>query len=182
MSLHYLLDGYNIIHQMPSSDAQRLEDRRHQLVRFIELRRPQGSSRNPVTIVFDGKAGHWSGPDASGVKVVFTEGEIADTRIVRMVSQAPNKKSVVVVTDDREVQYAARALGAQVSGVQEFLGRVLKSSAKMRGGPPSTSLAKGGKKESGSSQDRGSQEKYISQTLAHTITSEFEKIWLNPKR
>lgn len=171
MSLHYLLDGYNIIHQMPSSDGQRLEDGRHQLARFIELRRPQGSSRNPVTIVFDGKAGHWSGPDASGVKVVFTEGETADTRIVRMVSQAPNKKSVVVVTDDREVQYAARALGAQVSGVREFLGRVLKSSAKM----------KGGKKESGSSQERGAQEKHISQTLAHTITSEFEKIWLNHK-
>ncbi len=156
---------------MPSSDGQRLEDGRHQLARFIELRRPQGSSRNPVTIVFDGKAGHWSGPDASGVKVVFTEGETADTRIVRMVSQAPNKKSVVVVTDDREVQYAARALGAQVSGVREFLGRVLKSSAKMRGG----------EKESGSSQERGAQEKYISQTLAHTITSEFEKIWLNHK-
>ena len=171
MSLHYLLDGYNIIHQMPSSDALRLEDRRHQLVRFIEFRRPQGSLRNPVTIVFDGKAGHWSGTDSSGVRVVFSEGETADTRIVRMVSQAPNKKTMVVVTVDREIQYAVRALGAQVSGVQEFLGRVLKSSAKM----------KGGKKESGSSQERGSQEKYISQTLAHTITSEFEKIWLNHK-
>ena len=156
---------------MPSSDALRLEDRRHQLVRFIEFRRPQGSLRNPVTIVFDGKAGHWSGTDSSGVRVVFSEGETADTRIVRMVSQAPNKKTMVVVTDDREIQYAVRALGAQVSGVQEFLGRVLKSSAKM----------KGGKKESGSSQERGSQEKYISQTLAHTITSEFEKIWLNHK-
>lgn len=156
---------------MPSSDAQRLEDRRHQLVQFIELRRPQGSPRNPVTIVFDGQAGHWSGPDSSGVRVVFSEGEIADTRIVRMVSEAPNKKSVVVVTDDREIRYTVRALGAQVSGVQEFLGRVLKSSSKMRGG----------KKESGSSQERGATEKHISQTLAHTITSEFEKIWLNPK-
>ena len=56
MSLHYLLDGYNVIHQMPDLNRPALEDQRRALVHFLETRRPQGSSRNRVTIVFDGNA------------------------------------------------------------------------------------------------------------------------------
>ena len=39
MSLHYLLDGYNITHQMPP--LNKLEDQRRQLIQWIESRAPQ---------------------------------------------------------------------------------------------------------------------------------------------
>ena len=32
MSLHYILDGYNIINQIPASALKRLEDRRNELI------------------------------------------------------------------------------------------------------------------------------------------------------
>ncbi len=56
MSIHYLLDGYNIIHQMPAAlDLTKLEDQRRHLIRFVEQHRPQGSANNRVTIIFDGE-------------------------------------------------------------------------------------------------------------------------------
>ena len=50
MSIHYLLDGYNVIHQMPSVlNLAKLEDRRRRLIRFMEQNTPQGSPNNRVT-------------------------------------------------------------------------------------------------------------------------------------
>ena len=169
MSLHYLLDGYNIIHQMPLSVEKKLEDQRRQLVQWIESRVPQGSLRNTVTIVFDGRLDVWAAfgeprqgrgsSAASSIRVVFSRGETADEKIIRMVEEAAHKKSVVVVTDDRSLQYSVRALGAKVSGVQTFL-------------------------EQGASArtDRPESGKNISKTLEHKITSEFAQIWVEKKK
>ncbi len=86
MSLHYLLDGYNIIHQMPLSVQKKLEDERQQLIQWIESCQPQGSSRNAVTIVFDGKTDVWGGAGAgsSSVQVIFSQGQSADERIIQV--------------------------------------------------------------------------------------------------
>ena len=54
MSLHYFLDGYNVVHQMAGAARLNLEEQRYQLVRLIERKAPQGSERNKVTVVFDG--------------------------------------------------------------------------------------------------------------------------------
>ena len=96
MSLNYLLDGYNIIHRLPVLTQKNLEDARNDLIRFIEIHRPQGSSNNSVTIVFDGQPGMGGQPDASGVKIIFSSGESADDYIKRAVSRSPrDRKSVV---------------------------------------------------------------------------------------
>ncbi|MBI3617694.1 MAG: NYN domain-containing protein [Candidatus Omnitrophica bacterium] len=154
MSLHYLLDGYNIIHQMPP--LNKLEDQRQQLIQWIESRAPQGSLRNTVTVVFDGRSDVWGGGAVpSPVQIIFSREESADEKIIRMVEEAAHKKSVVVVTDDRSLQYSVRALGAKVSGVQTFLGQ---------GAPVPVRRPESGKD--------------ISKTLEHKITSEFTKIWL----
>lgn len=167
MSLHYLLDGYNIIPQMPLSVEKKLEDQRQQLIQWIESRVPQGSLRNTVTIVFDGRSDVWAANGdqgrgssvASSIRVVFSQGETADEKIIRTVEEAAHKKSVVVVTDDRSLQYSVRALGAKVSGVQTFLGQG--ASATVR------------RPESG---------KDISKTLEHKITSEFTRIWVEKQK
>ncbi len=159
MSLHYLLDGYNIIHQMPLSVEKKLEDQRRHLVQWIGSRVPQGSLRNTVTIVFDGRLDVWGPGAASSIRVVFSRGETADEKIIRMVEEAAHKKSVVVVTDDRSLQYSVRALGAKVSGVQTFLGQ---------GASART--------------DRPEPGKNISKTMEHEITSEFARIWIEKKK
>ena len=150
---------------LPSGAQNRLEDQRQQLIQWIESCQPQGSSRNTVTVVFDGRTDVWAafgeprqrrGPNASSsVRVVFAQGESADEKIIRMVEETAHKKNIVVVTDDRSLQYAVRALGAKISGVKIFLGQ-----------GSSTSITR---IESG---------KNISKTLEHTITSEFTEIWL----
>lgn len=143
----------------------KLEDQRRQLIQWIESRAPQGSLRNTVTIVFDGRSDVWAAfgeprqgrgsSVASSIRVVFAQGETADEKIIRMVEEAVHKKSVVVVTDDRSLQYSVRALGAKVSGVQTFL---------ERGAPVPARRPESGKD--------------ISKTLEHKITSEFIQIWV----
>jgi predicted RNA-binding protein with PIN domain len=137
----------------------KLEDQRRQLIQWIGSRAPQGSLRNTVTIVFDGRSDVWSPSAASSIRVVFAQGETADEKIIRMVEEDAHKKSVVVVTDDRSLQYSVRALGATVSGVQTFL-------------------------EQGASArtDRPESGKNISKTLEHEITSEFAQIWIEKKK
>ena len=139
----------------------KLEDQRRHLIQWIESRAPQGSSRNMVTIVFDGKTDVWGDAGgASSIQIVFAQGQSADDKIIQMVEEAANKKNIVVVTDDRALQYSVRALGAKVSGVQTFLGQG-SASAPVR------------QPESG---------KNISKTLEHKITSEFTQIWIEKKK
>ena len=45
MSLHYLLDGYNIVKQVIYLMKPKLKDSREALFRFIEVQQPQGSKK-----------------------------------------------------------------------------------------------------------------------------------------
>ena len=87
---------------------------------FIERCRPQGSLNNKVTVVFDGNEDIFGGMESATVKILFSRGEEADDKIKRIVAQAKNPKDIIVVTDDRDIQYAVRALRAKVSSVQSF--------------------------------------------------------------
>ena len=150
---------------MPSVlDLAKLEDRRRQLIRFIEQYAPQGSPNNRVTVVFDGNPEIFGGMTSRTAKIIFSQGESADDKIKKIVAQAQNSKNIVVVSDDRDVQYAARALGARISGVRVFLNKA-KDSGKLKKGP-----AKGSSAES---------QKYIPKSEESKITSEFGKIWLS---
>ncbi len=146
---------------MSLAERATLEDQRRQLIEWLALCRPHGSSRNTVTVVFDGRSDVWGGAGpASEIQIIFSRDENADAKLIRMVEESASRKSVVVVSDDRAVQYAVRALGAKVSSVQTFW-----SKAKL------------------TQKSRGAQtEKYISKTLEHKITSELAKIWLRERK
>lgn len=167
MSLHYLLDGYNIIPQIPDLAIQRLEEQRYRFVRMIEVSSPQGSLRNEVTVVFDGRPDVIGGMRSSVAKIIFSRGESADNKIKKIVTRSSNKKNIVVVTDDRDIQYSVRAMGAKVIGVQEFLLKM--------------NLSKAGIKRGRGNKGRGGAggSKYISKSREARITLEFKKIWLN---
>lgn len=135
---------------------------------WIEVYRPQGSIRNSVTIVFDGRPGMWQAPSSISVKVIFTSGQSADDKIKEIVSEAHNKKQIIVVTDDREIKYYVRSLGAIVMTVADFLNKLRPSQGKIKKtleslGPPQST--------------RG-----IPKTIEQQITAELAKIWLGPKQ
>ena len=121
MSLHYIIDGYNVIKQVSFLTGKKLRSGREGLVRFIEHYHPQGSNRNQVTLVFDGKADVSSPRFKSPVIVIFSKGESADTKIKRMVEKSKNPKRIVVVTDDKEIMFYCRSIGAALSSVREFI-------------------------------------------------------------
>lgn len=167
MSLHYLLDGYNIIQKMPVLKGQTLEEARRAFVKLIEIHRPQGSLNNPVTVVFDGQTGMGGSETTAEIHVVFSSGNSADDVIKDLVDRARVKSSCIVVTDDRSLQYYVRALGAKILGVDDFLTRV----------------AARGPGASGAARRRDDDRKSVSATWAYKITNEMSEIWLKkPKK
>jgi len=167
MALHYILDGYNIIKSLDALADLSLEQGRESLLKRINTARPQGSARNQVTVVFDGREDIWGAvTGARGqVKVIFSSGESADDCIKRMVEAAGKVKNIIVVTNDGGITSYVRRLGAKTMGVQDFL-LPLSSSDKKSSGRGSRMQAKGGR------------EKVVSQTAACRINREFEQIWL----
>jgi len=168
--LHYLIDGYNIIKKTPGVFSANLQSGREELIRLIEIHAPQGSLNNPVTIVFDGRSGVFGGMMPSfpgGLKVIFSQDESADDKIRKIVEKSDRKKEMVVVTDDRELGFATRAMGTKLMSVKEFLGKTEKPSPQF--------------KRSISKDKKEIDEKSISQSLEYQITDEMKKIWLKEK-
>ena len=167
MSLHYILDGYNILHKLPFPESRNLEQQREILIRFLDERRLQGSANNSVTIVFDGQpclsgrqAEHYgSGSMRGSIRIIFTDGESADEKIKKMVADERSKGHIVVVTDDRGIRLSVRASGAKVLSVQQFID--LRPSA-------ATSRA-------------GSKRETMGQGVRDQIDEELKKIWLKKK-
>ena len=166
MSLHYLLDGYNIINQVPRLSGGTLEEGRRRLLAWLNIDRPQGSARNAVTVVFDGDSRHFGRPASGCVRVIFTQDESADDCIKRAVEQSPDKKKFVVISDDKGIKLYVRALGAGVLGVREFAAGLLKRTVKQ-------SKAHAAKADAATGGD-----KYIPLTRAQKINKELEQIWL----
>ncbi|MBF0121892.1 MAG: NYN domain-containing protein [Candidatus Omnitrophica bacterium] len=134
MSRHFLIDGYNVIRQISSLDDKSLEGGRAWLVRFIQDNGPQGSLRNPVTVVFDGQEGISFSDFPSGVKVVFSRGESADDVIKRLIEESSTPRDIVLVTDDRDLLYFCRTLGAEIWSVDRFLTQGKKTGQRLRSG------------------------------------------------
>ena len=123
MSLHFVIDGYNLIKQTPGLNKSSLELSRASLIQFIKVSRPQGSQNNRVTIVFDGQANasiSWPSYQDSGTRVIFSQGMSADEKIKELVEAADNPKNIVVVTNDRDIQICVKSFQARVKTVQEF--------------------------------------------------------------
>ena len=157
---HYILDGYNIIHQIPQLTKGTLEDQRKGLINYIENKNPQGSRKNRVTVVFDGRADVWSDKHVSVVNVIFSRDASADDEIRKMVDDSSDKKNTVILTNDRAIQYAVRASGASAVSVQDFF-----CFEKDKKGASNTGFSK-------------STAKNISNTLEFSINQEMKKIWL----
>ncbi|MFH1202037.1 MAG: NYN domain-containing protein [Candidatus Omnitrophota bacterium] len=160
MSLHYILDGYNLIKQTPSLTGKKLKDSREKLIHFIRDKRPQGSERNAITIVFDGASNGFDYPTKNcAVTIIFTRDESADAWIKRAVEKAKEPKKIVVVTNDKEICFYVRSFGARLLSVKEFVFGKEK-------------ITRPGTQFSENKIELSTQE-------AEEITEELRKIWLN---
>ena len=120
MSLHYIIDGYNLIKHRSFAPSANIHDPRFALVQFLRREKPCGSLKNKVTIVFDGYSGDLS---LRGLEfeVIFSCETSADERIKKMVESEPLPKSLVVVSDDRQIRDFAKLCGVVSLGIDEFL-------------------------------------------------------------
>ncbi len=151
-------------------DRTELEDGREALVRFIRERRPHGSDRNSITVVFDGKEDvYFSGDQGwTGVEVFFTRGMSADDHIRTCVEEAADPRRIICVTNDRELALACRHRGAETWSVAQFAARGHKEESS-----PLRQAARTKSAEEG---------KHISAVAAHRIDQELLALWARKKR
>ncbi len=129
MALHLIIDGYNLIRQVP--DLQRLDARDLEAGRTALLARLAGYLRRgavqQITVVFDGwhGGGLTEGRDRfQGLAIIYSRrGEKADEVIKRLLLRERGR--AVVVSSDREIQDCAREAGAAWVGAPQFAARHL---------------------------------------------------------
>jgi len=138
---HIIIDGYNLLHASRGMDHDwthlELEEARAAIINFLATRRQP--TREDITIVFDGAAEllQARATRIQGIEVVFSEpGVNADEVIRDMVKTAPNPKSVLVVTGDRQIKEPALKIGAKVVSPASFLERAEEESEKRKKAPP----------------------------------------------
>jgi predicted RNA-binding protein with PIN domain len=156
MSLHFALDGYNIIHTVPEFSSQDHCAAIQRLLHFVAINRPQGSARNAVSVFFDGYPPPGVGAAPGGVSVVFSGETTADDKIQQLAGRCRNPKVLIVVTDDRDLRRSVKGCGAKVMAVDEFMRKGMDSAQ------PSSAALKPG----------------LAVTEAMKITTELKRLWL----
>ncbi|MCU0666927.1 MAG: NYN domain-containing protein [Candidatus Omnitrophica bacterium] len=135
MSLRFIIDGYNLVHNpdFPAPDGKISVHRALAvLIRHYNL---CGKSSNSVTVVWDGFAPSQMSRDLySGVIFVFSSDISADDKIRNMLEEAENTKNIIVVSDDKQVQASARLFKARYQRIEEFLKPAAKAFRQKRDG------------------------------------------------
>jgi predicted RNA-binding protein with PIN domain len=116
----YLVDGNNVMGQTVGWHRDKTKARRllvEQLATFARVKKAR------VTVVFDGAPDRDlpEGSSFRGVKILFAQmGSDADTRIVKLVEAAKDRRGLTVVTSDRSLAFQVRACGATTLRSGEF--------------------------------------------------------------
>jgi predicted RNA-binding protein with PIN domain len=125
--MNIIIDGYNMIRQIPSlqqEENRSLESGRTALVELVgSYRETRGF---PVTVVFDGKSG-LSESDfrevSAGVEIIYSgRGRTADDVIKRIIGNLG--ESVVLVSADRELVNLAISCGAGTISPSGFMRKI----------------------------------------------------------
>jgi len=108
---HYIVDGYNVIHAIPTLKKLLAHDgfqAREQLIFLVSRLTFRRKFR--CTIVFDGAKPHepHPGPTHSPLHIVFSAPQSADAKIKSMIDQSKNRTLLVIVSSDREILGYAR--------------------------------------------------------------------------
>ncbi len=132
MSLLYIIDAYNTINHIAFTPIRKkIRDPQRALPDFIKNRRLGRNSKSKITVVFDGYPKVAAQKlDETDIDVVFSKEETADARIKRLVQASKNPKNIVVISDDREIRFFVKSIGARAIGVEEFINPQVKPQRK----------------------------------------------------
>jgi predicted RNA-binding protein with PIN domain len=130
--MHWLIDGHNLIGQMPNLQLSDPNDE-EKLLEY--LRRYRARTGHRLTVVFD--AGQTFHPAQTkklgGITVKFVSyGQTADQVIRKQLQKVRNPQGMMVVTSDREIQQAAGQVGIRVITAREFGQQLLQLSSENR--------------------------------------------------
>lgn len=123
MSLQYVIDGYNLIrHPLFNAREKLAPNSQVAILAFIKAKRLTGSPKNKVILVFDGyPKSHPADYDDSNVSFIFSRKVSADEKIKAIVEESSQRKNTVVVSDDKEIKFIVKSLGAQYQGIEKFI-------------------------------------------------------------
>ena len=119
--MHYLIDGYNVLFSLESSNDLQLQ--RKELTEYLT----EKFSRLKLSgfIIFDGSHNR---DEVSGrsygtpLEVLFSpKGQTADCTIVEHVEFAKNPKEITVITNDSGLKRRIRSFGAHVKQTAPFI-------------------------------------------------------------
>jgi predicted RNA-binding protein with PIN domain len=116
----YLIDGHNLIAQMPGLS---LSDPDDEVQLVLRLRKFAARKKQKITVVFDhGIPGGWSrGLSTGPVRVVFAGSHTnADRVILERIREAARPTDIRLVSSDGELRRAAEARRVEVITSQEF--------------------------------------------------------------
>jgi len=123
--MHYLIDGHNLIAQMPDIA---MDDPNDEALLVLRLRSwVAGSRKRLITVIFDrGLPGGRSRFLSSGqLNVIFaTEGQTADALLINRVRRAKNPAEFTLVSSDRQVLKEARARRMKHTSAKAFARRL----------------------------------------------------------
>jgi predicted RNA-binding protein with PIN domain len=123
--MRWLIDGHNLIGQMPGLQLDDPDDE----AKLLEyLRRHRARTGHAVTVVFDPGPGHHSSTTKKqgGLTVLFAPpGKTADQVIVDRVRQLKNPQETIVVTSDQAVARMAQQYHVRVIDSRTFARQLL---------------------------------------------------------
>lgn len=159
--MRYIVDGYNVINCSDMFSASTLEGRRNKLIEFISQRRPHGSLRNSVTVVFDCNSKNpyeshgYNRSHIGDIEIIFSDGVVsADDIIAEIVDTARNPYEITVITNDKGIRRRTAPSGAKHESAENF-------------------ISKGAKQKNIKRADES-----LNSDIKEEINEEFEKLWL----
>ena len=122
MGKQLLVDGYNLLHQIPKIKQELdidAENARAQLLHRLSSYAQKNKLK--IIVIFDGHR-TTNAPQKKylGVSVKYSKNESADAIIKRMVDTPRSSEKPLVITSDREIIDFARHCGAKSKTSQEF--------------------------------------------------------------
>lgn len=127
--MQWLIDGHNLIGQMPNL---RLSDPNDEEKLLGYLRRFRARTGHSLTVIFDAGQTYQSGSkqNRGGISIQFvSSGQIADQAIMRRIRNVRNPQEMMVVTSDQAVAQVARQVGVRVTSSREFAQQLLQASS-----------------------------------------------------
>jgi uncharacterized protein len=125
--MHYLIDGYNLLFRLAKGHAPFTAKRQH-IIEKLNERAAQFSLH--LIVVFDSSDPQARFPSRGhfdALEIIYTTKNLsADAWILEKLYSSKHPEQFSVITDDRDLKFSAKTLGAQSMSVEAFLGLLAK--------------------------------------------------------